>query len=317
MSNSAPPPGFTPGAEFGATAAYGNGAAAPAVAAAAPPIAAPEPTVAAPAPLPTNPSPIATPVAAPAPGVAAPAPGVAAPVPAAPIPAVFAPIPAEAPPIPLVDASTAAVAAPAPMVAASTPAGVAQIPALTREPLDAQQLAAQLLIPEIHSANPSIGPFRGSSRTMIAVVGLIAVGLLAIGLVVLGGIGGDSTPSSDSGSAAISDGLAPGSATPNLNSFSATATDAESIVMSATSTIETYATDNGGSYGGATLEQLRLIESSLPTSGLTVSPTETAYTVTATSPEGAQFTVQRSPDGNIVKSCSPASQGSCDASGSW
>lgn len=90
--------------------------------------------------------------------------------------------------------------------------------------------------------------------------------------------------------------------------------DAKAMARTAQTAMETYATDNGGSYTGATVAALDAIE---PTIDSTVSivgtPNSTDYTVRATSVTGRTFDVVRA-GGTFTFPCNPAG-GGCPAAG--
>ena len=76
--------------------------------------------------------------------------------------------------------------------------------------------------------------------------------------------------------------------------------DAKSAVRTAQTAIETYATDNGGSYVGADAADLRAIEETLnPPTNLSPAPVVAAdtYTVSVTSDTGNVFNISRNAAG--------------------
>ncbi len=84
--------------------------------------------------------------------------------------------------------------------------------------------------------------------------------------------------------------------------------DAKSTARTAQTAIETYATDNDGSYAGATPAILEGIEETLDASELTLDPAPTAdhVQVTATSAAGSPantFSIAREADGDTVLTC--------------
>lgn len=104
----------------------------------------------------------------------------------------------------------------------------------------------------------------------------------------------------------------------------ATDADAKASVRTAQTAIETYATDNGGSYANATVANLRTIEETLSeTSGtpdrLTVSSTADTYTVSVTSDRtgGPVFNISRTAAGGVTYTCTPVDNGGCPADGNW
>ncbi len=69
--------------------------------------------------------------------------------------------------------------------------------------------------------------------------------------------------------------------------------DAKAQVNSAQTAIESYATDNNGSYAGATLAKLQAIEPTIKSTVAEPTVTSNTYTVTATSSTGNTFSVTR------------------------
>jgi type IV pilus assembly protein PilA len=99
--------------------------------------------------------------------------------------------------------------------------------------------------------------------------------------------------------------------------------DAKSGVRTAQTAIETYATDNGGSYVGATVAALRTIEPSLNDADLQA-PTNlsaTDYTVTVNSSTGNVFNINRGVgallEGQTSLTCTTAGQDGCPTGGNW
>lgn len=105
--------------------------------------------------------------------------------------------------------------------------------------------------------------------------------------------------------------------------------DAKSGVRTAQTAMETYATDNGGSYTGADATDLRNIEQTLNDTNLSaVSPNAAGdgYTVTATSDTGNTFSIRRfgdsddtaaNPPGTVLFSCTATGVDGCPSSGDW
>jgi type IV pilus assembly protein PilA len=85
--------------------------------------------------------------------------------------------------------------------------------------------------------------------------------------------------------------------------------------------METYSTENSGTYEGATLAKLEAIEPTLkehtasnPSIG---TPTKTEYEASSTSvTSGDKFTV-KNVAGVISRSCTTAGKGGCPAAGTW
>jgi type IV pilus assembly protein PilA len=94
--------------------------------------------------------------------------------------------------------------------------------------------------------------------------------------------------------------------------------DAKATAKTAQTAIETYATENNGAYTGATVDDLRRIEETLPTTGLAVTvPAPDEYTVTATSDTGNTFNVIRDDDGSFDLTCLATGNAGCPEDGLW
>jgi type IV pilus assembly protein PilA len=92
--------------------------------------------------------------------------------------------------------------------------------------------------------------------------------------------------------------------------------EAKSAVRTAATAVETYSTDNDGSYASATDVILEGLEPSLKNAknlALPVAPTATTYSVRVASDSGTTFTIARAADGTITRTCSDAGKGSCKA----
>ncbi|HEY5815825.1 MAG TPA: prepilin-type N-terminal cleavage/methylation domain-containing protein [Solirubrobacterales bacterium] len=96
---------------------------------------------------------------------------------------------------------------------------------------------------------------------------------------------------------------------------------AKAAVRTAQTAIETYATDNGGSYAGAEAADLQGIEDTLVIAAgednvITVPlANETEYTVSSESGTGTDFEITR--EGGVVTfSCAPE-EGGCPTGGDW
>jgi type IV pilus assembly protein PilA len=97
---------------------------------------------------------------------------------------------------------------------------------------------------------------------------------------------------------------------------------AKESVRTAQTSMETYSTDNNGSYVGADLADLQAIEPTV--SGTTTitgfdgtgAPTGTAYRVRVTSSTGNTFGIARN-GGTLQYPCATASQGGCPPGGTW
>ncbi len=104
----------------------------------------------------------------------------------------------------------------------------------------------------------------------------------------------------------------------------ATDADAKASVRTAQTAMETYATDNGGSYAAADVADLRLIEETLtetagPPERMTMVSDADTYTVTVASDRtsGPSFAIARTGTGTITYTCTPISNGGCPSNGDW
>lgn len=93
--------------------------------------------------------------------------------------------------------------------------------------------------------------------------------------------------------------------------------DAKADARTAQTAIETYATDNNGSYAGASVGALQGIEATLNDATLAVSSTDSTYEITATSATNNTFTIERDGNGQITFDCSPEGEGGCPTGGDW
>jgi len=107
----------------------------------------------------------------------------------------------------------------------------------------------------------------------------------------------------------------------------ATDAEAKSAVKTAQTAIETYATDNGGSYEDASVADLEAIEATLPDA---VAPAEGALTVVAAGEDSYEVAVdsERTGDnsfsiervtvtGDTLQSCSQPGEGGCSENSDW
>jgi len=98
---------------------------------------------------------------------------------------------------------------------------------------------------------------------------------------------------------------------------------AKETAHSAQVALETYSTDNGGSYTGASMAaegNLSEIEPTLPTDGtVTVEPTESGdgYTLESESSTGNVFTIDRADTGVTTYTCTEENSGGCPDEGDW
>ena len=95
--------------------------------------------------------------------------------------------------------------------------------------------------------------------------------------------------------------------------------DAKAGVRTAQTAMETYATDNGGAYTGATVALLEGIENTLNDVNLAPAPVVTAntYTVSATSTTGNVFNISRAADGTVSYTCTTGGTDGCPTGGNW
>jgi type IV pilus assembly protein PilA len=94
--------------------------------------------------------------------------------------------------------------------------------------------------------------------------------------------------------------------------------DAKAGVRTAQTAMETYATDNGGSYAGATDADLEGIEETLTDVTLSA-PISTAddYTVEVVSQTGNEFRIARAANGTTTYTCDTAGEDGCPTGGNW
>lgn len=99
----------------------------------------------------------------------------------------------------------------------------------------------------------------------------------------------------------------------------ATDAEAKAAARTAQTALETYATDNNGSYASATAANLETIEPTLDASILTVTSTSNTYTVGAESSRtGTQvFSINRLANGNTTQTCTAGAGGGCNSTNTW
>ena len=102
----------------------------------------------------------------------------------------------------------------------------------------------------------------------------------------------------------------------------ATDSQAKSAARTAETAMETYATENGGSYKNATPAILKAIEPTLQTAGanaITVPVAEpTEFKVTSKAGTNTEFSITREAGGVVKFSCTPFKTGGCPAEpGDW
>jgi type IV pilus assembly protein PilA len=93
--------------------------------------------------------------------------------------------------------------------------------------------------------------------------------------------------------------------------------EAKATAKTAQTAIETYATENNGAYTDADVADLRRIEETLPTTGLTVVSDADSYTVTATSDTANTFSVSRTATGAFTLACATRGNAGCPEDGNW
>jgi hypothetical protein len=174
--------------------------------------------------------------------------------------------------------------------------------------------------PAPSAASEATAPAAGAGEDEVATGGIvqgIAVGLvialLALLLIaVTSGLPGSDEESEPSSSEAPSAGVS--QTEPSASGSSERSP--QDLARSAQSAIEIYANDNGGSYEGASPEDLAAVEPDLDASQIAVSSTEVAFTVTAISGEAA-FSISQAGDGTVTLSCEPPGRNGCPADGEW
>ncbi len=100
---------------------------------------------------------------------------------------------------------------------------------------------------------------------------------------------------------------------------------AESLARNGATAMETYATDNNGSYANSSAAQLNTISPALntvTTNGQAYLSSATGdangnYTITAVSPTDSETFVLTNTNGAETFTCTPVNKGSCSAGGTW
>jgi type IV pilus assembly protein PilA len=98
---------------------------------------------------------------------------------------------------------------------------------------------------------------------------------------------------------------------------------AKVVARTAQTAMETFATNNNGSYSGATLSALNSIEPTLITTSTNnaylsaVSAAQNTYAVTAVNPVTSDTFTITNTSGTITRSCATAGTGGCPTGGSW
>jgi type IV pilus assembly protein PilA len=94
--------------------------------------------------------------------------------------------------------------------------------------------------------------------------------------------------------------------------------DAKAGARTAQTAMETYATDNNGSYNAADPGKLQAIEPTLNDVTLTVPAAgASTYTVRVTSATGNWFEIQRAAGGTTSQPCATANKAGCPGDGTW
>lgn len=95
--------------------------------------------------------------------------------------------------------------------------------------------------------------------------------------------------------------------------------DAKSSARTAQTAMETYGTDNDGSYAGATTALLIAIEPTLgDTPGtFSLSSTSNSYTVSVASETSNVFSINRAAAGTTTLTCTVAGRDGCPTGGRW
>jgi type IV pilus assembly protein PilA len=96
--------------------------------------------------------------------------------------------------------------------------------------------------------------------------------------------------------------------------------DAKASVRTAETSMETYATDNQGSYAGATTPILEGIEATLtdaPSPVVISALSATGYTISVTSDAGQVFNIIRNANGTTDLTCTVAATDGCPVGGNW
>lgn len=94
--------------------------------------------------------------------------------------------------------------------------------------------------------------------------------------------------------------------------------DSKAAVRTAQTAMETYATENNGSYAAAAAADLIAIEETLTGETITVNSTADDYDVSVTNPDtGNVFTIARAANGQTTLSCTENQAGAGCNGGSW
>ena len=97
--------------------------------------------------------------------------------------------------------------------------------------------------------------------------------------------------------------------------------EAKAIAKTTQTAMETYATDNNGSYSSADLTALNKIEPTIPTTGTNapaLTPGASSYSIVVTADNTAnKFTIARSAIGALSYTCTTGGKGGCPSTGKW
>jgi type IV pilus assembly protein PilA len=104
---------------------------------------------------------------------------------------------------------------------------------------------------------------------------------------------------------------------------------AKTLASTGETTAETYSSDHNGEYSNMTLEELKKYEPSINTTNCgtgapeaclkSVEATPSSYKVTAEAPNGAQFSIERTTAGELLRTCNETAEkthGGC-VGGKW
>lgn len=93
---------------------------------------------------------------------------------------------------------------------------------------------------------------------------------------------------------------------------------AQSDARAAVVAVETWASDNDGSYVGVDVAAIQAVEPTLTSANLVLfDVTSEEFTVRSISTGARQFDITREPSGELVRSCAPPGAGACRDDGSW
>jgi type IV pilus assembly protein PilA len=92
---------------------------------------------------------------------------------------------------------------------------------------------------------------------------------------------------------------------------------AKTVAKTTQTAMETYSTDNNGSYVGATIANLQAIEPTIPGTGVALSGiASNTYTITSTATNtGHTFGIARAAGGAVTYPCTTAGSGGCPSGG--